>query len=102
MITVYMMKGKAVMTACPQCGTMNEDDSKNCESCRVNMYWAFQHYDELAVVRQANKLPPRPESAPFLVETSRRIDDGPHVSWLHNTIRKFGFKEAGKKVSTML
>jgi hypothetical protein len=66
------------------------------------MYWAFQHYEELAALRQANKLAPRPESTPFLVETSRRIDDGPTVGWLRNTIRKFGFKEAGKKVSTML
>ena len=101
-IAISMMKGKAAMTACPQCGIMNEDESKNCKSCRVNMYWAFQHYDELAAMRQANKLPPRPQSATFLVETSRRIDDGPAVGWLRNTIKKFGFKEAGKKVSTML
>lgn len=90
------------MTECPQCGTMNEDDTKNCKNCRVNMYWAFQHYEELAALRQANALPSRPESAPFLVETSRKIDDGPTASWLRNTIKKFGFKEAGKKVCTTL
>ena len=89
------------MIECPQCGTMNEDDAKNCESCRVNMYWAFQHYEELAALRQANALPSRPESAPFLVETSRRIDDGPTAGWLRNTIKKFGLKEAGKKVCTI-
>jgi hypothetical protein len=89
------------MTECPQCGTMNEDDVKNCKGCRVNMYWAFQHYGELASLRQSNKLSPRPETAPFLVETSSRIDTGPTVNWLHNTIKKFGFKNAGKKVSTM-
>jgi len=55
------------MTECPQCGTMNEDDVKNCKGCRVNMYWAFQHYAELAALRESNKLPPRPESASFLV-----------------------------------
>jgi len=71
---------------------MNEDDVKNCKGCRVNMYWAFQHYEELASLRQANKLPPRPESASFLVETSKKIDDGPTVDWLHKTIKKFGFK----------
>jgi hypothetical protein len=81
---------------------MNEDDAKNCENCRVNMYWAFQHYEELAALRQANALPSRPDSAPFLVETSRKIDSGPTVSWLHNTIKKFGFKEAGKKVCTTM
>jgi hypothetical protein len=88
------------MTVCPQCGAENEDDIKNCKSCRVNMYWAFQHYSELASLRESNKLPPRPQSATFLVETSKEIDDGPTVGWLRTTIKKFGFKGAGKKVST--
>ncbi|MBV8695031.1 MAG: hypothetical protein JO183_06035 [Ktedonobacteraceae bacterium] len=88
------------MTTCPQCGTENEDNVKNCKRCRVNMYWAFQHYEELASLRQASQLPPSPQSASFLVNTSSRIDDGPTAGWLHNTIKKFGFKEAGKKVCT--
>jgi hypothetical protein len=88
------------MPECPQCGTINEDDVKNCKGCRVNMYWAFQHYAELAALREASTLPPRPETASFLVETSRKIDDGPTVDWLHKTIKKFGFKGAGKKVCT--
>jgi hypothetical protein len=65
------------------------------------MYWAFQHYEELAVIRQANKLATRPETALFLVETSKKIDEGPTVGWLRNTIKKFGLKGAGKKVSTI-
>ena len=89
------------MTECPQCGAINEDDAKNCKSCRINMYWAFQHYEELAAIRAADQLAPRPETAPFLVETSKKIDDGPTVGWLHKTIKKFGFKGAGKKVSTI-
>ena len=89
------------MTACPQCGTQNEDDAKNCQGCRVNLYWAFQHYDELAALREANRLAPKPDSPSFLVETSKRIDTGPTAGWLQKTIRKFGFKEAGKKVSTI-
>jgi hypothetical protein len=88
------------MTKCPQCGTMNEDDVKNCKGCRVNMYWAFQHYAQLAALRETNKLPPRPNSASFLVSTSKKIDDGPTADWLHSTIKKFGFKGAGKKVCT--
>jgi hypothetical protein len=36
-----------------------------------------------------------------LIETSKRIDEGPTVGWLGNTIKKFGFKGAGKKVSTI-
>ena len=38
------------MTECPQCDTMNDDDAKNCQGCRVNLYWAFQHYEELAAL----------------------------------------------------
>ncbi len=79
---------------------MNEDDIKNCKGCRVNMYWAFQHYSELAALRQKNELAARPETASFLVETSKNIDDGPTAGWLRNTIKKYGFKGAGKKVST--
>jgi hypothetical protein len=65
------------------------------------MYWAFQHYDELAAIREANKLAPRPETSLFLIESSKRIDQGPTVNWLRNTIKKFGLKGAGKKVSTI-
>lgn len=89
------------MTECPQCGTMNEDDVKNCSGCRVNMYWAFQHYDELAAIRKENSLMPHPETSYFLIETSKRIDAGPTAGWLRGTIKKFGLKGAGKKVSTM-
>ena len=89
------------MAECPQCGSVNEDDSKNCRACRINLYWAFQHYEELAALRQANQLTTRPESPVFLLETSQRIDEGPTVGWLHTTIKKFGLKGAGKKVSTI-
>jgi hypothetical protein len=89
------------MTECPQCGTMNGNDVKNCNKCRINMYWAFQHYEELAAIRHANTLTSAPETPAFLVETSKRVDEGPTASWLRNTIKKFGFKEAGKKVSTI-
>ncbi len=89
------------MIECPQCGKMNEEDVKNCNGCRVNMYWAFQHFEELVAIREANKSVPRPETPPFLIEASARIDAGPTVGWLRNTIKKFGFKGAGKKVSTM-
>ncbi len=89
------------MTECPQCGTSNENDTKNCRGCRINMYWAYQHYDELARLRKENLLPSRPSSATFLVETSKKIDNGPTAGWLRSTIKKFGLKEAGKKVSTI-
>jgi len=89
------------MVTCPQCGAINEETVKNCRECRINLYWAFQHYEELAAIRAANQVRPRPETPAFLIATSQRSDVGPTVSWLHNTIKKFGFKGAGKKVSTM-
>jgi hypothetical protein len=89
------------MIECPQCGATNEDDVKNCKRCRINMYWAFQHYEELATIRQANDLVARQDTPSFLIDTSKRVDGGPAVGWLRNTIKKVGFKGAGKKVCTM-
>ncbi|HEX7737350.1 MAG TPA: hypothetical protein VF458_21060 [Ktedonobacteraceae bacterium] len=89
------------MTACPQCGTMNEDNVKNCSQCRINMYWAYQHFQELAAIRENNKLAPAPQSPVFLLETSKKVDQGPTANWLFHTIKKFGFKGSGKKVSTI-
>ena len=89
------------MTECPQCGTANQDDAKNCCTCRINLYWAFQHYQELAELRAQNQLPPAPTSPAFLLATSRQADTGPTAPWLHNIIKKFGFKNAGKKISTL-
>lgn len=89
------------MVECPQCGARNEENFKNCRGCRINLYWAFQHYEELAQIRQSNELAPRSETPGFLVETSKKVDEGPAVGWLYNMIMKLGLKEAGKKVSTM-
>jgi hypothetical protein len=94
-------KEEATMAECPKCRTVNEDDAKNCRECRINLYWAFQHYEELIAIRQANQLASHQETATFLLDTSTRIDTGPQVGWLRTTIKKFGFKEAGQKVSTI-
>lgn len=76
------------MIECPQCGAANQDQAKNCASCRINLYWAAHHYAELAQIRQASQLAPQPDTAPFLLETSRRIDTGPVASWLRRIIEK--------------
>ena len=89
------------MAECPKCGAANEDDAKNCRACCINLYWAFQHYEELTTIRQANRLASHQETPAFLLDTSKRIDIGPQAGWLRTTIRKFGFKESGKKVSTI-
>ena len=37
---------------CPQCGTHTPDEEWNCGSCRMNFYWASQHYEYLTGIRQ--------------------------------------------------
>lgn len=89
------------MIECPQCGTTNEEAAKNCSVCRINLYWAVQHYQELAAIRTASQLDPAPETPAFLVASSQRADKGSTAGWLSSTIKKFGLKGAGKKVSTV-
>jgi hypothetical protein len=66
---------------CPQCGAESPDDAWNCVNCRINLYWAHEHYDELAGIRTEQQLAPRPATPPFLVkihqhELSERSDRG--------------------------
>jgi hypothetical protein len=56
---------------CPQCGSETPDDEWNCVSCRMNLYWASQHYDDLAAARRTQGMPPG-ETPSFLVEVHRR------------------------------
>jgi hypothetical protein len=56
---------------CPSCGTENGDDSWNCVTCRINLYWASQHYDELAEIRNSSGRANRVSSPSFLVDAHR-------------------------------
>jgi hypothetical protein len=53
---------------CPQCGAETPDQEWNCVSCRMNVYWASQHYEDLARIRRAQGLPDSAGSPGFLVE----------------------------------
>jgi hypothetical protein len=57
---------------CPQCGAETPDDQWNCVSCRINLYWAHQHFDELARMRTQQGLEAEAEIPPFLVRVSER------------------------------
>jgi hypothetical protein len=57
---------------CPQCGAESPDDAWNCVSCRINLYWAHQHYDELARIRDRHGLDTHTSSPPFLVTVHKR------------------------------
>jgi hypothetical protein len=51
---------------CPQCGAQTPDDEWNCASCRMNVYWASQHYEDLAGIRRGQGLRDDAETPPFL------------------------------------
>jgi hypothetical protein len=57
---------------CPQCGAENAEDAWNCVSCRINLYWAHQHYNELAQIREQQGLASGAASPSFLVASHSR------------------------------
>jgi hypothetical protein len=60
---------------CPQCGAETPDDEWNCSSCRINLYWARRHYDDLARIREESGLPPAPSTPSFLLRTHQNAMD---------------------------
>jgi hypothetical protein len=60
---------------CPQCGNETPDDEWNCRWCRINLYWASQHYEDLAGMREQRGLPGNASSPPFLVKAHRDAMD---------------------------
>jgi hypothetical protein len=64
---------------CPQCGAETPDEEWNCVSCRINVYWASQHYRELAQIRTQQGLRETSDTPAFLRqahdrEMSERVD----------------------------
>lgn len=69
---------------CPQCGAETPEGEWNCVSCRINVYWASQHYGELAQIRRRQGLVETAETPPFLhqaheLEMSERAERGLQV-----------------------
>jgi hypothetical protein len=52
---------------CPQCGRETPDGKWNCVACRINVYWATQHYEDLASIRGQQGLPSSPATPSFLL-----------------------------------
>ena len=57
---------------CPHCGAETPDDQWNCVVCRINLYWAQQHYAELARIREQQGLGVQANTPPFLVQAHQR------------------------------
>jgi hypothetical protein len=51
---------------CPQCGAHIPDQEWNCSVCRINVYWASRHYEDLVGIRQRDGLPTAPDTPAFL------------------------------------
>jgi hypothetical protein len=57
---------------CPQCGANTPDEDWNCVSCRINLYWATQHYDALAQIRARQGLRVQADTPGFLRQAHAR------------------------------
>jgi hypothetical protein len=57
---------------CPQCGVETPDEEWNCASCRINVYWASQHYEDLAGIRQQQGQPVTADTPAFLLQAHER------------------------------
>jgi hypothetical protein len=69
---------------CPQCGAETPDEEWNCVSCRMNVYWASQHYEDLAGIRRQAGLPAAADTPSFLLQAhehamTERADRGGRV-----------------------
>jgi hypothetical protein len=60
---------------CPQCGAETPDEDWNCVSCRLNVYWASQHYEDLARIRQRQGLRAAAATPSFLVQAHANAMD---------------------------
>jgi hypothetical protein len=75
---------------CPHCGADTPDDEWNCVACRMNVYWASRHYDELAAIRGKQGLPAAAPTPPFLVAAHRSAMDerADHGGRVEHKVRK--------------
>jgi hypothetical protein len=56
---------------CPHCGAETPDSEWNCAACRMNVYWATRHYDELRTIREHQGAPETVPTPAFLVDAHR-------------------------------
>lgn len=84
---------------CPQCGAETPDEEWNCISCRMNLYWATQHYEDLARIRQRQG--PPAATPPFLLRAhvsamDERADHGGKVEHKVRQIARRAMRSAAR------
>lgn len=60
---------------CPNCGKETPETEWNCIHCRINNYWASQHFDELAHIRKEHGDPESTATPPFLRQVHKSAMD---------------------------
>jgi hypothetical protein len=60
---------------CPKCGTEIPEQEWNCPSCRMNVYWASQHYEALAGIKRQQGLRGGAPTPTFLIQAHERAMD---------------------------
>ena len=60
---------------CPNCGKETPESEWNCIHCRINIYWATRHFDELATIRQEHGDAPSASTPSFLRQVHKSAMD---------------------------
>jgi hypothetical protein len=87
---------------CPQCYAETPDEEWNCVSCRINVYWASQHYADLAGIRQRQGLRTPADTPPFLVQAhasamDERSERGGNVNHKVRQIARRAMSQQGRE-----
>jgi hypothetical protein len=66
------------------------DGDWNCPSCRINVYWASQHFGDLASIRGDQGLAAAPATPPFLLAAhqSAMTERESHGGSVEHKVRK--------------
>jgi hypothetical protein len=85
---------------CPQCGAETPDEEWNCIACRMNVYWASQHFEDLAGIRRQQGLSASAPTPAFLVQVHEaamceRAERGGRVE---HKVRQIARRAMGRQV----
>jgi hypothetical protein len=86
---------------CPQCGAQTPEDEWNCISCRMNVYWASQHYESLAGLRRQHDQPAAADTPPFLRVVHERAmrERAEHGGRVEHRVRQIARRTMGRRSS---